>query len=96
MNLQTEKTEEYKAPSVETAWSRVKKALGPIAVVGVVIANFSFAKNFAITTLTTAIVVVIAKFFAKLKFVLLLVFNLMGRFLTCCGSMVLMTAVSLD
>src|ERR1700748_316119 len=34
MDLQTEKTEEYKAPSEETAWSRVKKALGPIAVGG--------------------------------------------------------------
>ena len=26
MNLQTQPTEEYKAPSEETAWSRVKKA----------------------------------------------------------------------
>src|SRR6266568_9270436 len=48
VNLQTEQTE-YEAPKTETAWSRVKKALGPIAVVGVVI----------------------AKFFAKLKFILL-------------------------
>jgi Zn-dependent protease len=43
MNLQTGTTEEYKAPTEETAWSRVKKALGPIAVVGVVIAKL-FAK----------------------------------------------------
>src|SRR5207244_3376212 len=48
MNLQTEQRE-YEAPKTETAWSRVKKALGPITVVGVVI----------------------AKFFAKLKFILL-------------------------
>src|SRR5256884_7627621 len=40
MNLQTERTEEYKAPSEETAWSRIKKALGPIAVVGCVIGKF--------------------------------------------------------
>ena len=30
MNLQTQPTEEYKAPSEETAWSRVKKALAPL------------------------------------------------------------------
>ena len=39
-NLQTEKAEEYKAPTEETAWSRIKKALGPFAVVGVVIKIF--------------------------------------------------------
>src|SRR5439155_15049397 len=39
-NVQTDKAEEYKAPTEETAWSRIKKALGPIAVVGVVIAKF--------------------------------------------------------
>ncbi len=49
VNVQTEKAEEYKAPTEETAWSRIKKALGPVAVIGVAI----------------------AKFFAKLKFVLL-------------------------
>jgi len=39
-NVQTEKVEEYKAPAEETAWSRIKKALGPVAVVGVAIAKF--------------------------------------------------------
>ena len=43
VNVQAERTEEYKAPTEETAWSRIKKALGPVAVVGVVIAKF-FAK----------------------------------------------------
>ncbi|PYJ28543.1 MAG: hypothetical protein DME90_07435 [Verrucomicrobia bacterium] len=43
MNLQTGTSEEYKAPTEETAWSRIKKALGPVAVVGVVIAKL-FAK----------------------------------------------------
>ena len=68
MNLQTEKTEEYKAPSTETAWSRVKKALGPIAVVGVVI----------------------AKFFAKLKFVLLPLLKFLPILLKSGGTMLLM------
>jgi len=68
MNLQTEKTEEYKAPSVETGWSRVKKALGPIAVVGVVI----------------------AKFFAKLKFVLLPLLKFLPILLKSGGTMLLM------
>src|SRR6059058_3866395 len=40
VNVQTERTEEYKAPTEETAWSRIKKALGPLAVVGVAIAKF--------------------------------------------------------
>src|SRR5438034_3609639 len=40
VNVQTERTEEYKAPTEETAWSRMKKALGPIAVVGAAIAKF--------------------------------------------------------
>jgi Zn-dependent protease len=39
VNVPTEKVE-YKAPTEETAWSRIKKALGPVAVVGVVIAKF--------------------------------------------------------
>src|SRR5215467_405523 len=39
-NVQTEKADEYKAPTEETAWSRTKKALGPVAVVGVAIAKF--------------------------------------------------------
>src|SRR5215467_9154198 len=42
-NIQTEKAEEYKAPTEETAWSRIKKTLGPVAVVGVAIAKL-FAK----------------------------------------------------
>src|SRR5437762_646219 len=40
MNVQTERTEEYKAPTIETGSSRIKRALGPIAVVGVAIAKF--------------------------------------------------------
>ena len=68
MNLQTERTEEYKPPSTETAWSRVKKALGPIAVVGVVI----------------------AKFFAKLKFVLLPLLKFLPILLKSGGTMLLM------
>src|SRR2546430_9811193 len=68
MNLQTEKTEEYKAPATETAWSRVKKALGPIAVVGIVI----------------------AKFFAKLKFVLLPLLKFLPILLKSGGTMLLM------
>ena len=40
MNVQTERTEDYKAPAEETGWSRIKKALAPIAVVGVAIAKF--------------------------------------------------------
>ena len=42
MNLQTE-SRLLEPPKVETAWSRVKKALGPVAVVGALIAKF-FAK----------------------------------------------------
>ncbi len=68
MNLQTERTEEYKAPSEETAWSRIKKALGPVAVVGVVI----------------------AKFFAKLKFVLLPLLKFLPLLLKSGGTMLLM------
>src|SRR5437763_5995537 len=67
MNLQTEQTE-YEAPKTETAWSRVKKALGPIAVVGVVI----------------------AKFFAKLKFVLLPLLKFLPILLKSGGTMLLM------
>jgi Zn-dependent protease len=40
VNVQTERTEDYKAPTEETAWSRIKKALGPVAVVGIAIAKF--------------------------------------------------------
>src|SRR3954471_15734957 len=39
-NVQTEKAEQYKPPIEETTFSRIKKALGPVAVVGVVIAKF--------------------------------------------------------
>jgi Zn-dependent protease len=42
-NLQAERAEQYKPPAEESGWSRIKKALGPIAVVGVAIAKF-FAK----------------------------------------------------
>src|SRR6266480_2882987 len=71
MDLQTEKAEEYKAPSEETAWSRVKKAFGPIAVVGVVI----------------------AKFFAKLKFILLPLLKFFPILLKSGGTMLLMVWV---
>src|SRR5881392_770756 len=67
MNLQTEQTE-YEAPKTETAWSRIKKALGPVAVVGVVI----------------------AKFFAKLKFVLLPLLKFLPLLLKSGGTMLLM------
>src|SRR5437879_6704632 len=67
MNLQTERTQ-LEAPKTETAWSRVKKALGPIAVVGVVI----------------------AKFFAKLKFVLLPLLKFLPILLKSGGTMLLM------
>src|SRR2546426_3940883 len=68
VNVQTERTEDYKAPAEETAWSRVKKALGPIAVVGVVI----------------------AKFFANLKFVLLPLLKFLPILLKSGGTMLLM------
>src|SRR5437870_5956203 len=42
MNKETQSTE-FAPPRTETGWSRIKKALGPVAVVGVVIAKF-FAK----------------------------------------------------
>src|SRR6478609_4923147 len=67
VNVQTE-AEDYKAPSEETAWSRIKKALGPVAVVGVVI----------------------AKFFAKLKFVLLPLLKFLPILLKSGGTMLLM------
>ena len=51
VNVQTEKAEEYKAPTEETAWSRIKKALGPFAIVGVVIANFLAKFKFALPIL---------------------------------------------
>ncbi len=51
VNVQTARTEEYKAPTEETAWSRIKKALGPIAVVGVVIAKFLAKLKFILPVL---------------------------------------------
>ena len=70
MNLQTER-EQYKPPTTETAWSRIKKALGPIAVVGVLI----------------------AKFFAKLKFFLLPLLKFLPILLKSGGTMLLMVWV---
>ncbi len=67
MNLQTEETQ-FEPPKTETAWSRIKKALGPISVVGVLI----------------------AKFFAKLKFVLLPLLKFLPLLLKSGGTMLLM------
>jgi Zn-dependent protease len=67
-NVQTEKAEEYKAPTEETVWSRIKKALGPVAVVGVAI----------------------AKFFAKLKVVLLPLLKFLPVLLKSGGTMLVM------
>src|SRR5947207_2248664 len=39
MNLQTEEMQ-FEPPKTETAWSRIKKALGPVGVVGVLFAKF--------------------------------------------------------
>src|SRR5712671_6558454 len=71
VNVQTERTEDYKAPTEETTWSRMKKALGPVAVVGVVI----------------------AKFFANLKFVLLPLLKFLPILLKSGGTMLLMVWV---
>jgi len=68
VNVQTERTEEYKAPTEETGWSRIRKALGPIAAVGVVI----------------------AKFFAKLKLILLPLLKFLPVLLKSGGTMLLM------
>src|SRR5438034_6089452 len=51
INVQAERTEDYKAPTEETAWSRMKKALGPIGVVGVVIAKFLAKVKFILPVL---------------------------------------------
>jgi Zn-dependent protease len=40
VNVQSERTEEYKAPTEETAWSRIRKALAPMAIVGILIVKF--------------------------------------------------------
>src|ERR1700726_61545 len=61
-------TTEFAAPSEETAWSRVKKALAPLGVIGVLI----------------------AKFFAKLKFVLLPALKFRPLLLKSGGTMLLM------
>ena len=58
---------EARAPAGESFWSRVKKALGPVAVVGVII----------------------AKFFAKLKFVLLPLLKFLPIILKSGGTMLL-------
>jgi Zn-dependent protease len=58
---------EARAPASESSWSRVKKALGPVAVVGVII----------------------AKFFAKLKFVLLPLLKFLPIILKSGGTMLL-------
>ena len=50
-NVQTVKPEKYKPPTEETAWSRIKKALGPVAVVGVVIAKFLAKFKFVLPVL---------------------------------------------
>jgi Zn-dependent protease len=59
---------ETAAPQTETGWSRIKKALGPVAVVGVVI----------------------AKFFAKLKFFILPALKFLPILLKSGGTMLLM------
>src|SRR5437764_15445640 len=70
MNLQTEEMQ-FEPPKTETAWSRIKKALGPVGVVGVLI----------------------AKFFAKLKFVLLPRLKFLPIVLKSGGTMLLMVWV---
>src|SRR5213594_2612554 len=67
MNKETQSTE-FAPPRTETGWSRIKKALGPVAVVGVVI----------------------AKFFAKLKFFILPALKFLPILLKSGGTMVLM------
>ena len=66
MNGETQGTE-FAAPQRETFWSRTKKALGPFAVVGVVI----------------------AKFFAKLKFLILPALKFLPILLKSGGTMLL-------
>src|SRR5438132_10944123 len=67
MNNETQSTE-FAPPRTEAGWSRIKKALGPVAVVGVVI----------------------AKFFAKLKFFILPALKFLPLLLKSGGTMVLM------
>jgi Zn-dependent protease len=68
VNVQAEKAEEYKAPTEETAWSWIKKALGPIAIVAILI----------------------VKFFAKLKVLLLPLLKFLPVLLKSGGTMLLM------
>ena len=51
VNVQTEKPEQYQPPTEETTWSRIKKALGPIGVVGVVIVKFLAKLKFILPVL---------------------------------------------
>jgi Zn-dependent protease len=67
MNLQPESTQ-LAAPRTETAWSRVKKALGPVAVAGALV----------------------AKFLAKLKFLVLPLLKFLPILLKSGGTMLLM------
>jgi Zn-dependent protease len=67
MNLRPESTQ-FAAPPTETAWSRVKKALGPVAVAAVLI----------------------GKFFAKLKFLVLPLLKFLPILLKSGGTMLLM------
>src|SRR5258708_36524455 len=67
MNNETKRTE-VGPPRTETSWSRIKKAFGPVAVVGVVI----------------------AKFFAKLKFFILPALKFLPLLLKSGGTMLLM------
>src|SRR5437868_10041245 len=67
MNNERQSTE-FAPPRTETGWSRIKKALGPVAVVGVVI----------------------AKFFAKLKFFILPALKFLPLLLKSGGTMLLM------
>src|SRR5438128_796689 len=67
MNSQTQSTE-FAGPQRETFWRRLKKTLGPVAVVGVVI----------------------AKFFAKLKFLILPSLKFLPILLKSGGTMLLM------
>jgi Zn-dependent protease len=67
MNLRPESTQ-LAAPRTETAWSRVKKALGPVAVAAALI----------------------AKFFAKLKFLVLPLLKFLPILLKSGGTMLLM------
>src|SRR5215813_260606 len=51
VNVQAERAQDYQAPTEETAWSRIKKAFGPIAVIGVVIAKFLAKFKFVLPVL---------------------------------------------